>query len=363
MRKEEGHLNTVPTKSLPLLATTYRRIFPYVHKKLSEWRDFASEIPDGELRKQALDAIQDKTFHCEGGGIYAVLSKSNWKQTVTFVVAYQTISDYLDNLCDRSTSLDPKDFEQLHLSMEDALTPGNPIRDYYAFREEKDDGGYLRSLVETCQQVLSQLPNYHHIQPFTIELSSLYSDLQVHKHVTLDDRIPRLQNWFSEYQSRWDDLSWYEFSACSGSTLGIFCLVAYAFGNDITNEQASQLYQSYFPYLQGLHILLDYFIDQQEDLEEGDLNFCSYYENEEHMLDRFKYFIDQTSKHTKGLPYAPFHQMIHNGLVGMYLADKKVMSIKGSKPIIKHLLKFSGYRAKFYYLNTKIYHKLKPGLA
>ena len=29
---------------------------------------------------------------------------------IKFIVAYQTISDYLDNLCDRSTSLDPDDF-------------------------------------------------------------------------------------------------------------------------------------------------------------------------------------------------------------------------------------------------------------
>lgn len=356
-------LKAVPTKSLSLLATTYRRIFPYVHKELSYWMDRATNIPNKELRKQAVDSIRDKTFHCEGGGIYAVLSKGNWQQTIKFIVAYQTISDYLDNLCDRSTSFDPNDFQQLHLSMNDALTPGNPIRDYYAFRNDKEDADYLNDLVKTCQSVLQELPDYKTIQPYTTELAALYCDLQVHKHVQHEERIPRLQTWFESYQNRWQDLSWYEFSACTGSTLGIFSLVSFSQGNELTKESAEQLYKSYFPYMQGLHILLDYYIDQQEDLAEGELNFCSYYNDEAHMLSRFKYFIDQTTDHVKGLPHASFHHMIHNGLIGMYLADKKVQSIDGSKAMIKKLLKTSGFRTKLFYVNTKIYHKLKPGLA
>ena len=42
--------------------------------------------------------------------------------SIKFIVAYQTISDYLDNLCDRSSSLDPQDFAALHESMGDALS-------------------------------------------------------------------------------------------------------------------------------------------------------------------------------------------------------------------------------------------------
>ncbi|WP_156112710.1 DUF2600 family protein, partial [Halobacillus sp. BBL2006] len=95
----------------------YRRIFPAVHQELNYWIERAQAIPNDELRTQALSSIEDKTFHCEGGSIYAVLAGDNWKDAIRFIVAYQTISDYLDNLCDRSTSMDPTDFRMLHQSM------------------------------------------------------------------------------------------------------------------------------------------------------------------------------------------------------------------------------------------------------
>lgn len=62
-----------------------------------------------ELHSQAIASIEHKTFHCEGGGILALLANEHREECIRFIVAYQTISDYLDNLCDRSTSLDPND--------------------------------------------------------------------------------------------------------------------------------------------------------------------------------------------------------------------------------------------------------------
>ncbi|KGX86764.1 tetraprenyl-beta-curcumene synthase family protein [Pontibacillus litoralis] len=354
---------SVPSTPIHLMATIYRRIFPNTNRELAKWRKQAEAIPNEELRSQALNSIDTKTFHCEGGSIYSLLAHDNWRKATSFIVAYQTISDYLDNLCDRSTSLDPDDFRCLHQAMLDALTPGAALHDYYALREDKDDGGYLNRLVQTCQQSLAQLEQYDIIQPYTHELASLYCDLQVHKHVQLEERVPRLEKWFDEYANKWSDLTWYEFSACAGSTLGVFCLVSYCFGPQMTSQLADQVLRSYFPYMQGLHILLDYYIDQQEDLEEGDLNFCSYYEHEGHMKERFLYFINQTKQHVKALPHASFHHMVQKGLVGLYLADSKVQSLHGADDMVKALLNVSGLKSKFFYVNSKLYHKIKPGLA
>ncbi|WP_079478488.1 tetraprenyl-beta-curcumene synthase family protein [Halobacillus salinus] len=339
----------------------YRGVFPKVHQELNHWIERAKEIPNEELRTQALMSIKDKTFHCEGGGIYSLLAGSNRKEAIRFIVAYQTISDYLDNLCDRSTSMDPDDFRMLHQSMIDALTPEHPVKNYYAYREDQNDGGYLQDLVETCQSVLRDVDDYSIVHPYTLKLGSLYSDLQVHKHVKEEERIPRLQNWFEGHQRDWPGLEWYEFSACTGSTLGIFCLVSYLLSGRMDKGLAQQVEKSYFPFMQGLHILLDYYIDQQEDEEEGDLNFCSYYAHEDEMKERFSYFVEQTHEEIQLLPDRAFHQMIHEGLVGMYLADRKVGRLANGKNFVKGLLKVSGRKATFFYLNTKMYHKLKPG--
>ncbi|MFQ3544712.1 tetraprenyl-beta-curcumene synthase family protein [Halobacillus rhizosphaerae] len=342
------------------MVRVYRTIFPRVHQELDQWINKAQAIPNQELRSQALASIKEKTFHCEGGSIYALLAGEKWAEAIRFIVAYQTISDYLDNLCDRSTSMDPKDFRMLHQAMTDALTPGNELKDYYYYRADKDDGGYLHALVSTCQTVLKSSDTYSFVSDHTVKLGGLYNDLQVHKHVIEEERIPRLKEWFENHQASWPNLEWYEFSACTGSTLGIFCLVSYTLGGAMDKPLAVQIEKSYFPFMQGLHILLDYYIDQQEDLEEGDLNFCSYYAHEEEMKNRFKFFVEQTHQEVQKLPDAKFHHMIHTGLVGMYLADRKVGRLSNAKSFVKDLLKVSGKKATFFYLNTKMYHKLKP---
>nr|WP_281374316.1 tetraprenyl-beta-curcumene synthase family protein [Halobacillus locisalis] len=353
-----GH---APQNAVHLMFHVYKQVFPCVHKELNHWIERAKSIPNNELRVQALASIEEKTFHCEGGGIYSLLAGKNKDRAIRFIVAYQTISDYLDNLCDRSTSMNPDDFRLLHQSMTDALTPENDLKNYYAYRTDQDDGGYLHDLVETCQTILRESRDYSLVHPYTIKLGSLYNDLQVHKHVIEEERIPRLKQWFDDHQKEWPHLEWYEFSACSGSTLGIFCLVSYMLGGKIDESLAEQVARSYFPFMQGLHILLDYYIDQQEDEEEGDLNFCSYYSHEDVMKERFAYFVKQTHGEIQKLPDPAFHQMIHEGLVGMYLADRKVGKLNNGKAFVKGLLKVSGHKAKFFYYNTKMYHKLKPG--
>ena len=82
------------------------RVRPDVRRHLQEWKTRAEKIPDPELRRQALMSIETKDFHCEGGAVYALLAGDHYDEAIRFIVAYQTISDYLDNLCDRSTSLE-----------------------------------------------------------------------------------------------------------------------------------------------------------------------------------------------------------------------------------------------------------------
>src|SRR5699024_12512901 len=108
----------------------YVKLLPSVKSELSYWRKKATHIPNTELRKQALLSLEYKKFHCHGGGIYAFLAGSQFKEAIRFIVAYQTISDYLDNLCDRSTSLDLLDFDQLHQSLLDIFTRDEPDNCY-----------------------------------------------------------------------------------------------------------------------------------------------------------------------------------------------------------------------------------------
>ncbi|MBD1849261.1 tetraprenyl-beta-curcumene synthase family protein [Leptolyngbya sp. FACHB-711] len=339
----------IPVSPWTLILETRFKVIPTVRSELKGWRRRAEEIPNPELRWQALASLAAKQFHCEGGSIYGLLAKRHWQEAIRFIVAYQTISDYLDNLCDRSTSLDPADFSALHESIANALTPGAKGKNYYRFRDEQNDGGYLQALVKTCQDVLRQIPNYGTIAPAVHELASYYCNLQVHKHVRIEERVPRLQMWFSAYQKQLPELRWYEFSACAGSTLGIFCLVAYGLDQELSNELTNRVKNSYFPWVQGFHILLDYLIDQEEDRVNGDLNFCFYYRNHEDMLERFKHFMQNAAESVSQLPHTGFHQLINQALLGVYLSDKKVRRQQEVQNIAKQLIHCSGSTASLFF--------------
>jgi tetraprenyl-beta-curcumene synthase len=350
---------SVPTRPISLMSKAYRKIFPCAHKELSYWKKRATEIPDPELRKQALASIEHKTFHCEGGSIMALMANSHYKEVIRFIVAYQTISDYLDNLCDRSTSLDPADFAALHEAMKDALTVETVKGDYYRFRAECDDGNYLFDLVTACREMLAGCSHYEPIKEYLFELCHYYCDLQVHKHVISDERVPRLQRWFHDNQKNIPEMEWYEFSACSGSTLGIFCLVAYAFNSDFEEQHAEQIRNGYFPYIQGLHILLDYLIDQEEDIAGGDLNFCFYYENKEQLFTRLNHFIKEADRHTEKLPYKQFHQLINRGLLGLYLSDGKVRKQPNVRRLATNIIKAAGPSCLFFFINAIVYRRFQ----
>lgn len=331
---------------------------PVTHSCLRHWKQRAQNIPDPELRRQALASISTKTFHCEGGALYGLMAGNDYREAIRFIVAFQTISDYLDNLCDRSTSQDPEDFRALHESMLHALTPDAPLTAYYRFRREQNDGGYLAGLVQTCREVLSRLANYNQGAANLRKLVDLYTDLQVNKHVDKDKRVPRLKAWFAEHEKELPPMAWYEFAACAGSTLGIFCIVSQLFNPSTSSLLIEKIKSAYFPWIQGLHILLDYLIDQEEDRKGLDLNFCSYYENSQQLSIRLSHFYRQAQESVAGLPDEKFHRLITRGLLGIYLADHKVSRQKDVRQIAKKLLSLGGGEAFFLYLHCWIYRRL-----
>lgn len=348
----------IPASPWALMSETYFKVLPTVRNYLNYWKIQAQQIPNLELRKQACSSIEAKQFHCEGGSIYGLLATRHWQEAIKFIVAYQTISDYLDNLCDseallppaeRSNSLDPEDFRALHESLVHALTLDSKSTNYYRVRGDQADGGYLQKLVRTCQEVLRKVSNYAKIAPALHELANYYCDLQVHKHVKFEERVPRLKTWFSSHQKHLPPLRWYEFSACAGSTLGIFCLVAYAFDPDLSDDLTKQVKNSYFPWVQGLHILLDYLIDQEEDRMNGDLNFCFYYKNSDEIIERFQHFIQNATISVSQLPHTRFHQLLNQALLGVYLSNKKVKKQQDVQDIAKQLIHFGGSPASFFF--------------
>lgn len=348
----KSRTTSVPKGPLKLMYMVYKHILPEVRSELARWREKAESIPDVELRTQAIASMSCKQFHCEGGSVYALISLQDCKVLIPLIVAFQTISDYLDNLCDRSTSLDPEDFRMLHQSMLDAVDPKRPIHDYYAYRNEKEDEGYLTDLVRTCQSALDKLPSFLVAAPSIRELVSLYCDLQVYKHIRKDLREEALLTWWNQHQVRYPKLRWNEFAAATGSTLGVFMLFASAANPNLTLQTVKQIMNAYFPFICGLHIQLDYLIDQQEDVEGGDLNFCAYYGDTDVTVDRIGFIVEQARATAAKLEHPKFHRMIIEGLLALYLSDPKIRTQSEVLSISKRLMRKSPMARTFFMFNS-----------
>lgn len=331
----------------------YRYIFevlPLVGKLLRCWGQEAQKCNDHELRCQALASLSKKDFHCQGGAIFAVPYPAQRNELLKLITAYQTICDYLDNLCDRANFTNGQAFQQLHLSLIDALTPGSQCAEYYKYYPYKDDGGYLEKLVNQCRSCVGLLPAWGMVQPEIIRLVALYSELQVKKHLQMNIREKILKDWaLNEREEKNQDLYWQEFAAACGSTLAVFALMGLAAKKDLEQNEIERIVQAYFPWICSLHILLDYFIDQEEDRAGGDLNFTFYYKNQDETMERLKLCIHEANRAISLLENQPFAQVVIKGLLAMYLSDRKVRE-QGLGTCARELLSESGFSA------YRIYH-------
>ncbi len=351
-----------------------------VDRELGRWEQVARAIPDGELRRQALASLKLKRFHCLGGGVYALLAPPDLTaDLVRVIVAIQTISDYLDNLCDRAGVHEEQAFRTLHEAMVAAVDPDRalPRQGFYRDYPLTDDGGYLDKLVATSRQVLLRLPGYSGsgvmsetgaVRLAATGLAGLYSDLQVYKHLaTTPEREARLVAWHREHSTgvaeagsaemRSDGsgalfdgwgLSWWEFGAACGSTLGIFVLMAMAADQERRLDTASvdALVRLYFPDICGLHILLDYFIDQDEDLGGRDLNFVSYYPDPPSRVEALVRFTRRSLEGSRLVPDAWFHRAVVRGLLALYLSDPKVETAGLGQDVRRVLHEAGGAQAR-----------------
>ena len=337
-----------PMNRVRLIYQFVSLIFPVVKDELNGWKRIAEQSPDLSLRQQATESIRLKTFHCQGGSIYALYPGVKRVEAVQFIVAYQTMSDYLDNLVDSLEIQDELAFSQLHLAMSEALDPNAAPSDYYLYYPYREDGGYLKRLVTTCQKSVKELPSYKIVQSEAIQLAKLYAQLQTYKHLAVEEREAKMLNWINPCLTDYPEITAWEFAAATGSTLGIFCLYAVAFDPQLTELKGQKMTKAYFPWICGLHILLDYFIDLREDRETKQLNFVAYYEQPKIMSERLQLFVKNSLEQTQQLDHPKFHRAAVQGLLAMYLSDEKSRD-RDIRFVTKRLIGESGLGVKLLY--------------
>jgi len=367
-----------------------RHILPRAQRELAVWRNLARTTCPEPYRTQALASIAGKAFHSIGGSVYAAARPESAGRLCRAIVAYQTMSDYLDNLCDRLGVgvTDGEAFGLAHEAMLDALRPeaalgggdGRGSRPYLAgfaaLGLPGDDGGYLYALGRTCARELTALPGYAAVRPAALELARLYAGMQARKHIAPQRRVGALKRWFAaaypgdlarlcipgggsvqgdaaDHSDGRPLLTWFEFAAAAGSTLGVFALWALAASPRATPAAAAACLRAYFPTICASHILFDYLIDQAEDRDEGDLNFVSFYPDAATMARRLEGLYADALQRAAELVPSGLHTAAVAGLAALYLSDPKAGRLAHPSPV-RALLRRSGFTGQTAHLLCRL---------
>lgn len=280
-------------------------------------------IPAPELRRQALGSLRHKAFHSLGAATFAAaVPLRRGGAMVRFCVAYQTLSDYLDNVCDRSRPLGSAPRRRLHQAMVAALAPAGPPRP----PADPGDGGYLGELVANCREAMAGLGVSEAALNKARQLAAAYASMQARKHAAPGVRRRLVASWAHRLlragrPAPAGGLAWWEFAAAAGSTLGVFALVA-AGARGAGEAALRSTLRAYFPWICAWHILLDYAVDLDEDRACGELNFVACYPRGA-AVQRLAGVFRRARALAGGLWEPAFHRLVVAGMAALYLSDPK----------------------------------------
>ena len=309
-----------PRQAWALLAVAVRELLwglPAVSRELNAWRARAAAIPDLPLREDALDSITHKRDNAEGAGLFWVLPRSRDRQLLRLLVAYQTIWDFLDNLSERET--DEANGRQLHSALVEALDPGAPISDYYRHHPWKNDGGYLRALVETCRASCEALPSYARVRPQVLAGVKRCSVQSLNHDSTPERRDAALEDWARREFPGEQAMRWFELTAASSAFLP-YALFALAAEPRCEDRDIAHAYAAYFPWTALAIAMLDSYVDQREDVLCGNHSYISHYDDDELAIRRLREIVDRTLRGANGLRNGHRHAVIAGCMVAMYLS-------------------------------------------
>jgi tetraprenyl-beta-curcumene synthase len=263
----------------------------------------------------------------QGGSILATFLRGAMAERYVAIVApLETIYDYLDNLCDRLDGVPERAYPTLHEALLDAVDAARTPGDYYRDGPHRDDGGYLRWLVERTREGIASLPNIDTVRPRLIEAARFYAELQSFKHVDAARREAVCDAWFAQHRARFPDLRWWEFAAACGSSLPVFAMLFLAAQPRLDRAAVDATFDAYFPNVSALHILLDYFIDQAEDREHRELNFVACYANSAEAVERVRRLVVRTFERVRALRGADSHVFVVRAMCLFYLTHPKVFA-------------------------------------
>lgn len=321
--------------------TYWAAVFPRVRAHVARWERSAQRIPDPELRRLVLGALREKRTNIEGAAAFAALAPRTQRARLTHALSsFQAAYNLLDMLGEQPSPDPVADGQRLHEALLCALAPGSTPLDWYEFHPQRDDGGYLNGLLLECQQAVARLPSFQAAAALARSAAARIVAFQSLNLSESQGDHAALEQWAHAATPTGSDLQWWETAAAAGSSLPVYALLAAAAEPRVDCREAQAIARAYFPWIGGLHSLLDNLIDKHEDEAAGHRSLVEYY-GPQAAAQRMRWLTQQALDAAHELPRANGHLVILVGMIGSYLSAPEARAA-ALQPVARAVLGAAG---------------------
>jgi tetraprenyl-beta-curcumene synthase len=295
-------------------------VFPRVRRELRRRRARAREVPEPGLREVALAALQ-KRGNIEGAAAFAAFVP--WRRrraAVRALVAFQATYNYIDMLAEQPCADPVANGRRLHEALLIALDPAAAHLDYYEHYPRREDGGYLRELVDTCRATLAALPSYAavaaQVRTATVSIVAFQS-LSLGRGPGARDALVR---WARAETPPGTGLEWWETASARGTSLGVHALIATAAERGVRPAFVVSIASAYLTWAGSLHSLLDSLVDEAEDADSAQFSFIGCYVSPQEASVRMGWLAARSARALRELPRGRRHLILLAGMTASYLS-------------------------------------------
>ncbi|MGH2852997.1 MAG: DUF2600 family protein [Solirubrobacteraceae bacterium] len=282
------------------------------------WERRASAIPDAPLREDALDALTRKRGNIDGAALLSILPSRRDSRLLRLLVCYEAMADFLDSADERAASATVASGHRLQQALADAIDPRAPTRNYYDRHPWREDGGYLRALVEACRGGCASLPAYPLVRPLAIRAARL-AEVQALNHEPDPARRTALLRVWAVGVPHGGDVSWFELTAAASAWITVLALLALAADPECGERDGGETFAAYL-WISMTAAMLDSYADMGEDAAGAGHSYIAYYGSEELAARRLRELIRRSMAEARALPNGPRQAVIAACMVALYLS-------------------------------------------
>jgi len=322
-------IRTAPHNRVALAATFvhaalsyWTGVFPRVCLHMARWSRQARRIPDPTLRLLAFEALQ-KHGNIEGASAFAAFVPRAHRGAVTQALSsFQAAYNFLDMLGEQPSADPVANGRRLHEALSYAVDPHATALDWYEHHPQHEDGGYLTGVLDGCRTAVARLPSYEMVAPSVRAAAARIVAFQSLNLSESQGNHDALERWALAATPPGSGLQWWETAAAAGSSLGVHVLIAAAARARLDASEVAALDDAYFPWIGGLHSLLDNLIDKREDEAAGHRSLIEYY-GPLGAAQRMKWLAEQAARVARELPHHRRRIVILAAMIGNYLSTQE----------------------------------------